>query len=117
MISLLPEDLRARSQSDQEIVLALDDALAAADLLEKLGWACEGWQGWVRDRDGGHFEHSGFPGQPGLAQEPGQGRSEHVRASWERARETIRADQARWDSGWTWPGEKLFFHLRVAAET
>jgi hypothetical protein len=116
VIALLPEDLRARSQSDREIVLALDDALAAAGLLEQQGFACAGWEGWVRDRDGGHFQHSGFPGHPGVRFEPGQDWTAHVGASWAQARETMQADQARWDSGWTWPGEKLFFRLQPAAK-
>lgn len=116
VLLLLPEDLRARSQSDREVVLALADALAAADLLEAQGLACAAWEGWVRDRDGGHFQHSGFPGRAGVEREAGQAWPGHVRASWDAARGALRADQARWDSGWTWPGEQLYFRLQVAAE-
>ena len=116
MLSLLPQDLRSRSQSDREIVLGLDDALAASQVLEAQGVSCAAWEGWVRDRDGGHFQHAGFPGAEGAPRQPAQPWSDHVRASWEAARAAMRADQARWNSGWTWPGEALFFLLRLATE-
>ena len=113
--SLGAEPPRGRSGSEHDLVLAFAEALETAAMLESQGVACAGWEGCVRDRDGEHFQHSGFPGELARARPAGEPWADHVRASWEAAREGFRKDQARWDSGWTWPGEKLFFRIRLGS--
>lgn len=59
---LLPESLKAQSLSDDEVVLPLEGARAALEILEKEGFLLLCWEGWLQYADGavGHsLSHQG----------------------------------------------------------
>ena len=88
-LELLPADIAKISISDDEIVLPMEQALVAIDLLEKRGIRVVGWEGWIKDREG-DIGHSNAPqGTVSLA---------HLSVSQaaEVCRRTIREEGEKW---------------------
>jgi hypothetical protein len=48
----LPQDIASKSISDREVVLPMEEALAAINLFESRDLLILGWEGWVKDKDG-----------------------------------------------------------------
>jgi hypothetical protein len=105
-LSLLPQELAARSISTREIVLALPDAERAIDHLSKAGRRLESWEGWVRFSDGGRTKSLRHPGSFVLPTDGTRAASVTL--------ESIRKTQAAWDRSPEYPGATLYFCLTVA---
>src|SRR4051794_38769767 len=92
-IDFLPQELRARSINDQEIVLNYEDVQQAVNLLEAANWALLGWEGLLRFADGG----IGFAGPlADIGREEGEAWDDYVRRSAALCRTTIQEAEQRW---------------------
>ncbi len=105
LLAILPGDLAARSLSRQEVVLRLEDAVAALDHLERAGLRVESWEGWVRLADGTRTRSLSHPGTFALPLE--------AAASVTTVREMIGHAQRRWDRSPEYPGGELYFKITV----
>jgi hypothetical protein len=92
-IDLLPEELRARSINDQEIVLSYSDVHQAIDILEATNWALLGCEGWLHFADG----MNGFAYlYDDVSREEGEAWDAFVRRSAAVCRAGIREAEQRW---------------------
>ena len=105
-LSLLPQDLAARSISTREIVLLIGDAERAIEHLTKSGRRLEAWEGWVRFPDGGRTKSLRHPGSFVLPTDGGRAATI--------ALENIRKTQQTWDRDPEYPGATLYYCLTVA---
>jgi hypothetical protein len=94
-VELLPQELRARSIDQREIVLNYTDVQQAIDLLEAARWACLGWEGWLHYADGTNGFAWEFPG-PAVDPEPEEPWDVYVHRSASLCRATIEDAQQRW---------------------
>ncbi len=115
-IDLLPEALRSKSLSDREIVLPYQEAFQALDILVAAQWALLGWEGWEKDAKG-HRGHSSIMGTMCIEQESGEKWEDYVQRSAHFCRETIEADQDRWNRECTDSSRTLYFCLTATAKT
>ena len=102
----IPQHLRDRSISQQEIVLPLTDALEAIDHLEQQGDLILGWEGWVQGIDGrvGHGSAgylSTFTEHLSVAEAAAD------------ARKTMRAGAVDWQQNHGGSTDKLHFCITV----
>jgi hypothetical protein len=109
-IDLLPETVRSKSLSDREIVLPYQEALQALDILVMADWALLGWEGWEKDAEG-HRGHSHIMGTMCIEQEPDEQWEDYVQRSARFCRETIEADQDRWNREYMNSSRTLYFCL------
>lgn len=109
-IDLLPEILRSQSLSDREIVLPYDEALQALDILVKANWAPIAWEGWEKDAQG-RRGHSYIMGTTVIEQEPDEKWEDYIQRAARFCRETIKADQERWNREGIHPSRTLYFCL------
>jgi hypothetical protein len=93
VIEVLPDDLRARSLSNRDIILAYDDALAAIDHLLAHRWAILGWRGWIRFPDGRIDSSLRHQGTSPILREKTESWDEYMQGSAAFCRETMRIDQ------------------------
>jgi hypothetical protein len=105
-LSLLPQDLAARSISTREIVLLLEDVERAIEHLSKTGRRLEAWEGWVRFPDGGRTKSLRHPGSFVLPTDGARAASV--------ALESIRKTQQTWNRDPEYPGAILYYCLTVA---
>lgn len=106
-LALLPSDLASRSLSTREIVLCLDDAIAAVEHLARGAHRLEGWEGWVQLPGGGRARSLEHQGPFILPSDAGQAAA--------RAIEQMRGAQATWDRRPEYEGGRLYFCLVLAA--
>lgn len=101
VLALLPHGIRAQSISDREVVLPLDAALAAIDIIEARGLHILGWEGWLKYPDGRHG-HGGPMGSASL-----ENLSPADAA--ELCRRTIAEEAARWREENPRRAEQMYF--------
>ena len=99
-MELLPPEMRVKSADEHEIVLPLEDALHAIEILKKKGHERIGWEGWVQHADG----------TIGCAS-PIIGTTDMFPA--DHCIETMRPAQAEWDQDVARRGQKLLFCLFI----
>lgn len=107
-LDLLPPDLAKLSIDEKEIVLPMEKALLAIDVLEKQGIRIVGWEGWVKDQDGriGHGNASqGTVSLDDLS----------VSQAADVCRRTIREDWKRWQRDNSQSSNQLYFCITCAA--
>ena len=105
-LSLLPDELAARSRSRHGIELDGDDALAAVAHLAAAGHRVETWEGWIHLPGGGRTRSLLHPGPFALSMDP-------ARAA-EVAREGIARAMAAWARTQEYDGATLGFAILVA---
>jgi hypothetical protein len=113
-LNFLPEELRARSINDQEIILNYEDVRQAIDLLEAANWALLGWEGCLHYPDG----HIGFAWQwEDIDREEGEMWDAYVRRSAAICRATIGEAQQRWTDQPERTDAELFYCLTASDGT
>jgi hypothetical protein len=88
-LHLIPQHLARHSISPLEIVLPVEFALEAIDLLEADGRMILGWEGWLLYPDGKH----GHGGPQGWSFEP---RDDDRHAAAAMCRATVEAEAGKW---------------------
>ena len=104
-LAVLPDELAARSLSKHDVVMRLDDALAALDHLGRAGLRIESWEGWVRLADGTRTKSLMHMGSFALPLD--------ASASVTMARDGIVQAQRRWDRAPEYASGELYFKLTV----
>jgi hypothetical protein len=69
-LDLVPERIRKLSLSDDELVLPLDAAIEAVELLEKEGFLILCWEGWLRYADGAVGHSLSYQGSREIRRRP-----------------------------------------------
>jgi len=109
MLSLIPEELAAKSISFTEIVLPVEEALLAISHLESAGHRIAGWEGWIRN-SAGRVGHGSAPlGTIDLSDLPV---SEAARI----CTESINTDAAAWSRKFPNTSDELFICVTVISE-
>ena len=108
VFKLLPREVAARSTSQREIVLPLQDALEVVDIMESKGILILGWEGWVQTADGRVGHGSAPQGTVSL-----EDLSVHEAA--EVCRTTMTEDAAQWEKENQGSSKKLHFCITVRA--
>mgnify|MGYP007022289096 CR=1 FL=1 len=108
-IDLLPKELKARSVSQREIVLAYDDALKALDIIIQSDWAFLGWEAWLKYPDGkvGHIED--YQGTVSIEQEKDETWNDYKKRGYDFVKKTIIQDQLKWEKDPRSNDHQLFF--------
>jgi hypothetical protein len=88
-LNLLPKHLADKSISEQEIVLPIDEAIEAIDILESQGYHVLGWEGWIKAKSG-VIGHQNAP-QGSISLE-----NLSVASAAQFCRETINTEAAQW---------------------
>lgn len=102
-LTKLPPDLAARSLSQEEIMLAYEDAVRAVDHLAQIGVRLEAWEGWVQMPEGARTHSLAHPGTFALPMEAGPAA--------EVARRTMSEARDAWKRTPEYPDADLFFCL------
>lgn len=105
-LHLIPPELARHSISPLEIVLPIELALEAIDLLETHGRLILGWEGWLLYPDGKH----GHGGPQGWSFEPSSV-DHHAAAAM--CRRTVAAEAAQWIQDHPDASERL--HICITA--
>lgn len=104
---LIPPAIAAKSISQREIVLPLQEALKVIDIFESKGIHILGWEGWIRHADG-HVGHSStIQGTVSLEKLT-------VEEAAEFCRKTMLAYAAIWEKENMGSNEKLYFCITVS---
>jgi len=106
-LSLLPGDLAERSISDREIVLSLEYAIEAINILESKNYLVLGWEGWVKT--GGRKGHGNAP------QGTGSLESLTVKEAADFCRQTIVEVSEAWKKESAGSNSELYFCITVDA--
>lgn len=106
-LAALPPELAKLSLSEAMVILPQDAALAAIAHLTERGRRLEGWEGWVKLRDGGRAKSLTHGGSFALPRDP-------ARAA-QNATAAIRRAQTLWDRNPEYPGAALHFGLTFGA--
>ena len=114
---VLPTELRKKSLSEREIVLAYDDALLAIDYLIKNRWAMLGWDGWILLPDGKVTASLQHQGTCTIFKEKGETWEEYVQSSAEFCKEIMEISQRSWDHRPEVEGGVLYFCLSAIHES
>ena len=111
-LDLLPPNLRALSLSDCEVVLPYEQAIQALDHFVAARWGLLAWEGWVKYPSGvGH--HSDYQGTVELTRRVDETWDDFVRRSAEFGRQTMQADQQRFEHDAACQGMRLYFCFSV----
>lgn len=111
-LDLLPPNLRALSLSDCEVVLPYEEAIQALDLFVAARWGLLAWEGWVKYPSGvGH--HSEYQGTVELTRRVDETWDDFIRRSAEFGRQTMQADQQRFEHDAACQGMQLYFCFTV----
>ena len=108
MSKLLPRGIAEQSISQQEIVLPLEESLAAVDILASKGILILGWEGWVESVDGRVGHGSAPQGTASLE-------DLSVAEAAEFCRKTMREEAAQWEKENKGSSDKLHFCITVRA--
>jgi hypothetical protein len=101
-LTLLPEKIAKKSISRKEVVLPMDEALAAIGIFESKGIRVLGWEGWVQTAEG-QVGHGNAPqGTSNLS-------SFNVEAAAEICKRTITTDALLWRQQNPEATESLYF--------
>ena len=106
-LAALPPELSKQSLSRAVIILPLDGALQAIEILTQRGRRLENWEGWVRLRDGGRAKSLSHSGSFALSRDP-------KRAA-ETAQASMRKAKASWERNPEYRGGELYFGLTFGA--
>ena len=106
-LAALPPELSKQSLSRAKIILPLDAAIQAIDVLAHNGRRLETWEGWVHMRDGGRARSLTYGGSFALPRE--------ARRAAETAAAAMRKAKAAWDRNPEYPGAELWFGLTFGA--
>ena len=106
-LATLPPDIAQQSLSRSAIILPLDAALRAVELLARQGHQLENWEGWVKMRDGARTKSLAHPGSFALPRDA-------VRAA-EAAAAGMRRADATWQRSPEYPGAQLYYGLTYEA--
>lgn len=102
-LAALPPDIAKQSISDVTVILPYDAALAAIAHLTQHGRRLEGWEGWLRLRDGSRTKSLTHGGTFALSRDP-------ARAA-EAATSGIQKAQSYWQRNPEYPGATLYYAL------
>jgi len=108
-LELLPSRLRDLSISPREIVLPLDAALEAIDILESQGAYILGWEGWIKDAEGRHG-HGTAP--QGWSADTAR---HSIQDAAQLCRDTIPPDAAQWAKDYSGTTDVLHICITVRA--
>ncbi len=109
VLSLIPEELAAKSISLSEIVLPVEEALLAISHLESAGHLIAGWEGWIRD-SAGRVGHGNAPlGTKDLSYLP-------VSKAAKICSESIVTESATWSRKFPNTSDELFICVTVTSE-
>lgn len=114
-IELLPEDLKTRSLSDQEVVLGYEDALIALDIYQKAGWAFLAWEGWGKYYDGS-VGHCHYQGTVGIEKHDDESWKKYAERGYEFVKETIQKDYMDWKKSPHLKEYELYFCISAISE-
>ena len=106
-LSLLPSDLAKRSISDREIVLSLEYAIEAINILESKNYLVLGWEG-LEKRGGRGGTYMLLQGTVSLD-------SLTVKEAADFCRQTIAMDSEAWEKENTGSNNELYFCITVDA--
>lgn len=107
-LELLPVDLAKLSIDENEIVLPMEEALLAIDVLEKQGIRILGWEGWVQGQNG-RIGHGNAPQGTVSLDDLSVSQAADV------CRRTIREDWERWQRDNPQSSSQLYFCITCAA--
>lgn len=106
-LAALPPEIARQSLSQSYLILPIDAAIEAVAHLTQNGRRLEGWEGWVRLRDGGRAKSLSHGGSFALPRDPA------------RAAESASAAMRRADAGWKrnpeYSDAQLYFGLTFGA--
>ena len=109
VLSLIPEELAAKSISSSEIVLPVEEALIAISFLGSAGHLIAGWEGWIRD-SAGRVGHGNAPqGTANLSELP-------VNEAAKFCSESIITDSAAWSRKFPNTSDELFICVTVVSQ-
>lgn len=107
-LSLLPRYLAERSISDREIVLSLEDAIEAINVLESKNYLVLGWEGWIKTPAGRKGHGNAPQGTVSLD-------NFTVEEAADFCRRTIAKDSEAWEEENTGSKNELYFCITVDA--
>lgn len=114
-LSLLPKDMKARSLSDNEVVLTYKDVLKALDIFYHANLAFLGWEGWAKYHDG-TVGHCDYQGTENIDQKPGESWKIYTKRGYEFVKKTITDDYKDWQRSVHIKKYELYFCISVISE-
>jgi len=103
----LPPELARQSISQSVIMLPLDAAIQAVELLTQRGRRLENWEGWVRMHDGTRAKSLSHAGSFALSRDAARAAETAIAA--------MRKASASWDRNPEYSGATLYFALSFGA--
>jgi len=115
-LKVLPARMRQRSRSTEEIIMPIDHAVRAIDILASSGWALRGWEGLIVRQNGSEERPVEFQRELGIEQKDYEPWDDFVRRSALLSRTSIMEAYNTWtlrpDAG----GAQMWFCLQAERE-
>ena len=105
--------MRQRSRSTEEIIVPVDQAIRAIDILSSAGWAMRGWEGIVVRQNGTEERPAEFQRELGIEQKYNEAWDEFVRRSALLCRTSIMEAHNGWTLQPDAKGAQMWFCLQV----
>lgn len=115
-LKILPARLRQRSRSTEEIVLPLEHAIRAIDILMSAGWALLGWEGLVVHKNGHEERPAEFQRELGIERHDRERWDDFVRRSALLCRTSMMEAYNIWDIRTEAKDARMWFSLRAEQE-
>lgn len=116
-LKILPARLRQRSRSTEEIVLPLDHAVRAVEILMSSGFALLGWEGLIVHKGGREERPTEFQRELGIEQNSREQWSDFVRRSALLCRTSMMEAFNTWNLRPEAKEAQMWFSLRVEANS